>query len=199
MNRARCCFSLLLAIALFVGMVGTFAPLVFAQVVSPARPDLSEQTRARIEDAASESTLAPWQREFMRDLARGDGPGVGSPSAGTPSSLDGEWLELATLRGRTETSAVYDPVRDRMVVFGGADSTHALSDAWALTLDDSPAWTPVGSGTPPSRPSSLPRPLRGTSCASFSWLSSRSGQTLCGANPSLLRSTPGSFIPRIRK
>ena len=81
MSRARGCFLLLVALALLGGVVSTFAPLAFAQDVLPPRPGLSEQTRARVEDAASEPMLAPWQREFMRDLALADDSGVGSPSA----------------------------------------------------------------------------------------------------------------------
>lgn len=36
--------------------------------------------------------------------------------------------------------AVHDPVRDRMVVFGGHDGA-PLADVWALSLMDSPTWT----------------------------------------------------------
>lgn len=47
--------------------------------------------------------------------------------------------------------AVYDPGRDRMIIFGGENSTALLSDVWELTLPTSgnPTWTqlsPTGSG-----------------------------------------------------
>lgn len=54
--------------------------------------------------------------------------------------------------GRTFPSMVYDPVRDRMLVFGGRDgSNNHYNDVWALNLSGSPAWTLVATGgTPPS-------------------------------------------------
>jgi len=70
--------------------------------------------------------------------------------AGTP-----EWAPLATSGavppGRLGHAAIYDPVRDRMLVLGGRSGPLYLSDVWALSLGDSPAWTPLSpSGTPPS-------------------------------------------------
>jgi Galactose oxidase, central domain/Kelch motif len=47
-------------------------------------------------------------------------------------------------------TAIYDPIRDRMVLFGG-DGGGIQNDTWALTLSDSPAWTELTpSGTPPT-------------------------------------------------
>jgi hypothetical protein len=73
--------------------------------------------------------------------------------AGTPA-----WTQLTPSGtppiGRYGPSAVYDPVRDRMVVFGGQyydGSSHHLNDVWALSLAGTPAWTKLApSGTPPS-------------------------------------------------
>jgi Galactose oxidase, central domain/Kelch motif len=46
--------------------------------------------------------------------------------------------------------AVYDPSRQRMVVFGGNDGAE-LNDVWALSLGATPQWTQLSpSGTPPS-------------------------------------------------
>jgi hypothetical protein len=68
------------------------------------------------------------------------------------------WSQLAPTGGlpedRNGTSAIYDPVRRRMVVFGGFNGVpdyHTLNDTWALALSGSPAWVPLAaSGTPPS-------------------------------------------------
>jgi len=62
-------------------------------------------------------------------------------AAGTPPSA------------RFSHTAVYDATRDRMVVYGGYDSTGELSDVWALTLSGAPTWTQLApSGTlPPAR------------------------------------------------
>jgi hypothetical protein len=52
--------------------------------------------------------------------------------------------------GRFWHSAIYDPVRDRMVVFGGW-AVSFLNDVWALSLAGTPAWTQLTpTGTPPS-------------------------------------------------
>ena len=39
---------------------------------------------------------------------------------------------------RNGHSAIYDPVRDRMIVFGGVDGSTYRNDAWALSLSGSP-------------------------------------------------------------
>lgn len=52
---------------------------------------------------------------------------------------------------RTEHSAIYDPSRQRMLVFGGEDASGNLtSDVWALSLSGTPTWTQLTtSGTAP--------------------------------------------------
>jgi hypothetical protein len=46
---------------------------------------------------------------------------------------------------------VYDPVRDRMLVFGGYTNLVFLNDVWALSLDGTPTWTQLSpSGGPPA-------------------------------------------------
>src|SRR5262249_32908629 len=65
------------------------------------------------------------------------------------------WTPLAPAgappAARSGHSAVYDPVRRRMIVFGGqGDGGGVLNDVWALALDGSPAWSPLAPmGTPP--------------------------------------------------
>jgi hypothetical protein len=70
---------------------------------------------------------------------------------GTPA-----WAEMAPSgvapEGRTNCSAIYDSVRDRMIVFGGWNpSTRKWrNDVWALSLAGAPAWTMLTPmGTPP--------------------------------------------------
>ena len=64
---------------------------------------------------------------------------------GTPS-----WMALTNKAtgplGRESTSAIYDPVRDRMIVFGGSGGS-TYNDVWALSLSGTVTWTnitPVG-------------------------------------------------------
>ena len=59
--------------------------------------------------------------------------------AGTPPS------------GRYRHSVVYDPIRDRLLVFGGYDNSFLLNDVWSLTLSGTPTWTKLTpTGTPPA-------------------------------------------------
>ncbi|HUK62863.1 MAG TPA: kelch repeat-containing protein, partial [Dongiaceae bacterium] len=64
------------------------------------------------------------------------------------------WAPLATVGtppARASHSAIYDPVRDRMIVFGGINGS-SMNDAWALALSGTPTWTNLApAGTPPSR------------------------------------------------
>jgi hypothetical protein len=49
-------------------------------------------------------------------------------------------------------TAVYDPVRQRMVVFGGAAGTRMTNETWQLTLAGAPRWTPLAAaGDLPSK------------------------------------------------
>ena len=61
---------------------------------------------------------------------------------------------LLTPPARSLHSAVYDPVRMTMLVYGGRDETHAFEDLWAFSLETD-AWTRV-----PTRPTPAPGPLR---------------------------------------
>lgn len=52
---------------------------------------------------------------------------------------------------RGEHSAVYDPVGDRLLVFGGVDTLRNRNDTWALALADTPRWSALAPvGEPPA-------------------------------------------------
>ena len=52
---------------------------------------------------------------------------------------------------RLEHTTIYDPPRDRLLLFGGKDLFQFFNDTWQLTLGPSPAWTNLSpQGTPPS-------------------------------------------------
>jgi hypothetical protein len=75
-----------------------------------------------------------------------------------PLENPGLWTPLA-IPGpapppRAEPVMVYDPLRDRMVIFGGQSSSELyLDDTWVLTLDPTPAWAQAQheGGAPPGR------------------------------------------------
>jgi hypothetical protein len=65
------------------------------------------------------------------------------------------WTKLAPTgtkpAARHAHNMIYDPVRDRVVIFGGRDVIGPRNDVWALSLSDSLAWMQlVPSGTPPT-------------------------------------------------
>jgi hypothetical protein len=70
-----------------------------------------------------------------------------------------EWSEVATIGappGRNAHSAIYDPVRDRMIVLGGITVAGDVNEVWTLSLSGAPEWTelhPEGEGPPPLRQS----------------------------------------------
>lgn len=68
----------------------------------------------------------------------------------------GDWLPLeasgtAPPRRYLHT-AIYDPVGDRMIVFGGQGTDRILNDVWELTFSGIPTWTQLATGgTQPAR------------------------------------------------
>ncbi len=54
---------------------------------------------------------------------------------------------------RQQQSAIYDPLRDRVVAFGGSTGSAALNDVWSLTLSGTPTWSQLApsGAAPPSR------------------------------------------------
>jgi uncharacterized repeat protein (TIGR02543 family) len=81
-------------------------------------------------------------------------------TGGTP-----QWTQIVPTGGppspRVESTAFYDPVRDRLIVYGGNDGHPGgggvVDDIWALSLSGAPVWSQiVPSGTPPTGPRILP-------------------------------------------
>jgi hypothetical protein len=116
-----------------------------------ARPALSPEAREGLLDAAKDSGLPAWQREFMVEAAGGDTLVQGTTSRGSTTGVDGTWQQLPPPSARYLHAAVYDPVRDRMVVFGGYSTRDLVNDVWVLSLAGTPEWSQLSpAGTPPS-------------------------------------------------
>src|SRR5262245_17189818 len=146
MRRPGWLFLLLLSFG-FVAQ----APPALCQVAP-----LTSDTRERLAKAAQTSPVQPWQRSFMLEMAKASPesatvqPSAALPGLALPLSSNPAWSALAPpgeSAARYYSAAIYDPVRDRMVVFGGIDGLGPHNDVWALSLSGDPAWsalTPVG-------------------------------------------------------
>jgi hypothetical protein len=81
--------------------------------------------------AANSTTLSPW---------------AGPATAATPQRA---WIAPTVVNGapsaRTEHTAIYDALYQRMIVFGGADGSPFQNDVWQLDLSaaGSVTWTPL--------------------------------------------------------
>jgi FlgD Ig-like domain/Galactose oxidase, central domain len=87
---------------------------------------------------------------------------------GTPA-----WTLLApagqTPVGRQDQGAVYDPVRDRMLMYGGIDAVRGYNEVWAFTPGSTTS-VPVaqgGRGSEVALGAPRPNPSRGTSALEF--------------------------------
>ena len=73
----------------------------------------------------------------------------------TPSAADPIWTKVVASgpapAARSRASLVHDPVRDRLLVFGGQTASAAYSnEVWELTLTGAPRWTQLDpEGSPP--------------------------------------------------
>jgi hypothetical protein len=87
----------------------------------------------------------------------GSRPGVGFTNQVWALSLAGAptWSELTPAgvlpTARWEHTAIYDPVRDRMVVQGGFGAGTTLSDAWELRFSPSEQWNQLNANSPLAR------------------------------------------------
>jgi predicted small integral membrane protein len=146
-------------------LLSLLLPLVaLGQPAAPGPAELAPAARTRLAQAAQDTLLAPWQRDLMLRLARtGTTAAVDSSAADlrvarparAAAAADGAWNQPVLNLARDSYGAIYDPVRDRIVVFGGysdaSPSPYVLNDVWSLSLAGTPAWTQLSpSGTPPS-------------------------------------------------
>lgn len=114
-------------------LIALLPPANAAAAPTSLLPELDPASRARIALAAEDAALPSWQREVMRDVA-----GTRATSLG-----DGVWSEVfvfGTPERRYDAGTMYDPLRKRMIVFGGYD-LGGRNDVWALALAGTPQWT----------------------------------------------------------
>jgi hypothetical protein len=83
-------------------------------------------------------------------------PAPAGPGPTPTTTLEWRWRELTPAGGpipapRAHGVAVFDPVGQRLVVFGGQGEAGLLNDAWAFDLADG-TWSPIATeGGPPAK------------------------------------------------
>ena len=130
------CLTGRLLLLLFSAGLVVQVPLAAGQV-----SHLSSDVRERLAKAAQSSTAEPWQRSFMLELATASPdtsraqsapahPGLAMPLSGNPA-WSAQFPTGDKSSARYYFSTIQDPVRDRLVVFGGIDGLGPHNDAWA--------------------------------------------------------------------
>jgi hypothetical protein len=135
--------SILVCAALVCGM----PPLAFASAVDGRWVELGAPART------DHSTILDPVNERL--IQFGGRSNVLTNTVHALSLADGEWSQIEPLgtppAARSGHAAIYDPLRQRMLVFGGATSSGTSGELWALALDGTPEWTLLApSGTPPA-------------------------------------------------
>src|SRR5262249_23565692 len=101
---------------------------VWSQLVPPAGPEIGRDRHSAIYDPV---------RDRMVVFGGGGGPAGGRSDVLALSLTDAVWSVLTPSQdppsSRSGHSAIYDPLRDRMVIFGGRDLANYRSDAWSLS------------------------------------------------------------------
>ena len=138
------------------------APLASGQEQpSSLQAPLAPAVRSRLAEAAQGAAVAPWQRDLMLEMVRGGVTGAANELAAPPrglatpfsgiAAIDGAWTGVTAPSARVHHTAIYDPVRDRVIMFGGQDASGLRNDVWLLSLAGSPVWSELSpTGVPPS-------------------------------------------------
>ena len=139
---------------LLAGLVFALAGESEAKTFPPPRafPDSLE---SRVRRASNDPTLPAWRREALVDLADRARRASAARSASGEGATQVGWSEILSTvpTQRDGPSLVYDPRRDRLILFGGYDRSFYRNEVWTLSLADSGAWariTPSG-GSPAGR------------------------------------------------
>lgn len=100
----------------------------------PPQPHLTPDVRSRLSKIARDSTLAPWQRDYKLWVERHGAEDTATmPSAalrstglrsGGLTADDGAWVAIPPPIRRYGSAAIYDPLRDRMVVLREIGRAH---------------------------------------------------------------------------
>jgi len=114
----------------------------------PLRPALADETAAAVPAAAYSVGAAFDDDRGVLVVFGGFRPGLGP--VGETWEWNGAWRRVAVSgpSPRNSPALAYDPVRRRVVLFGGDSRSAAFSDTWEW---DGITWTPMNGAGPPGR------------------------------------------------
>jgi len=101
------------------------------------------------------AAIYDWRRDRMVIFGGWDGASTYKSDVRALALASPEW-SFVTVAGtppspRSESSAIYDGARDRLVLFGGRDSATTNNEVWTVNFDGPSTWTHLATtGTPPS-------------------------------------------------
>ena len=123
---------------------GSFEKRIWRRLHPAGTPPKNRILHAAVYDSFNDRIVVYGGLEFDTNLSIGDVWAL-EDLGGTPT-----WVQLGPTGGppptRYGSAAVYDPSGSRMIVYGGYTDDvggDVLDDLWALSLDASPAWTPL--------------------------------------------------------
>jgi hypothetical protein len=117
---------------------GVWATALGLLVLIPPAAGSSQSRAASLRERLSETATTARPESWQRGGTKASAPG---------SASDGSWAELV-VNQRAQHTAIYDPIQDRMVVYGGLDSG-PYGDLWVMSLAGTPAWTYLAASAPP--------------------------------------------------
>jgi hypothetical protein len=147
----------LLAVVCWSGITPTLAR---SSTAEPTWPPMEETPEIRPELTLADSVIPPSLRDFatrsgygmrLKRSARGYQDAARPMLTAEGASSSDLWHQLPVLTGREGQSIIYDPLRARIIVFGGWDGAQYRNDVWTLSLTGPPTWSHIATaGNPPA-------------------------------------------------
>lgn len=140
----------LVSLFLFISLCGAVAPVRAQDGPPPLTPVVPRSSASDWRERAFQGRLTGGDLTFDRDMADVVDPQPDRPFATEGPTSDGVWSEIPP-PALWQHSTIYDPIRDRLVVFGGVSYKGPSAEVWQLNLSGSPRWQRlITNGTGPT-------------------------------------------------
>lgn len=148
--RVRIARALTLVLAVTAGLPSSSRAASGSPGARPVAQPVSEGYAASPFAIAADTSKPGWPLRALRSLSQHalepaftnrDFPTGRLAASSGASAADGAWQPLPPPSEREGPSAVYDPVRRRMILFGGDAYPISDNDVWVLSLDGDHEWS----------------------------------------------------------